>query len=193
MIVQLQSLIKVSEKISSNRINHNIFENLGILRFPGSSDEGESTSGATGGGGSGENAEMEENGSTRTSSNSSSNLPVYSDLKSLQAGGAHEIPQDYNSQSRSAYQQHGYSPGMDRQRNYEKDHQPSPSFKEEEKKSSWDYNEKTTRKEYSRSRDYSNEYRECCTSAEKNIETCHILKCLRLNLLLNLLIQLMES
>lgn len=123
----------------------------------GSSDEGESTSGATGGGGGSENAEMEENGSTRTSSNSSSNNPVYRDLKLLQTGG--EVSQEYNPQSRTGYQQRGYSPGMDRQRNYEKEQlQPSPSSREEERKSSWDY-EKNTRKEYSRSRDY-NEYRE---------------------------------
>lgn len=128
--------------------------------FPGSSDEGESTSGATGGGGGSENAEMEENGSTRTSSNSSGNNPVYRDLKPHQAGGAHEVPQDYNPQSRSAYQQRGYLPGMERPRNYEKEHQPSPSSREEERKSAWDYSEKSARKEYSRSRDYSNEYRE---------------------------------
>ncbi|XP_011333068.1 MDS1 and EVI1 complex locus protein isoform X3 [Ooceraea biroi] len=134
----------------------------------GSSDEGESTSGVTGGGGSGENAEMEENGSTRTSSNSSSNLPVYRDLKPLQAGGAHEIPQDYNPQSRTAYQQHGYSPGMDRQRNYEKEHQPSPSSREEDRKLSWDYSEKTTRKEYSRSRDYGNEYQDTIKQEPKD-------------------------
>lgn len=131
------------------------------LFFLGSSDEGESTSGATGGGGGSENAEMEENGSTRTSSNSSSNNPVYRDLKLLQAGG--EVPQEYNPQSRTAYQQRGYSPGMElRQRNYEKEQlQPSPSSREEERKSSWDYSEKNAQKEYSRSRDYSNEYREC--------------------------------
>ncbi|EZA57975.1 Transcription factor hamlet [Ooceraea biroi] len=156
------------ENIYSNLINYNFFENLDILYFSGSSDEGESTSGVTGGGGSGENAEMEENGSTRTSSNSSSNLPVYRDLKPLQAGGAHEIPQDYNPQSRTAYQQHGYSPGMDRQRNYEKEHQPSPSSREEDRKLSWDYSEKTTRKEYSRSRDYGNEYQDTIKQEPKD-------------------------
>lgn len=138
----------------------------------GSSDEGESTSGATGGGGGSENAEMEENGSTRTSSNN----PVYRDLKLLQAGG--EAPQEYNPQSRIAYQQRGYSPGtmelrqrkLDRQRNYEKEQlQPSPSSREEERKSPWDY-EKNTRKEYSRSRDYSNEYRESRSPAEKSVQ-----------------------
>lgn len=101
---------------------------------------------------------MEENGSTRASSGSSN--PVYKDPKPLQAGGgAHEVPQDYNPQSRSAYQR-GYSPGMDRQRSYEKEHQPSPSAREEERKSAWDYSEKSGRKDYSRSRDYGNEYRE---------------------------------
>jgi len=130
----------------------------------GSSDEGESTSGATGGGGGSENAEMEENGSTHTSSNSSSN--IYRDLN--QAGG--EVPQEYNPQSRTAYQQRGYSPGMElRQRNYKKEQlQPSPTSREEERKSSWDY-EKNTRKEYSRSRDYGNEYRECRRPIEKRI------------------------
>ncbi|XP_071628712.1 transcription factor hamlet isoform X2 [Temnothorax longispinosus] len=131
----------------------------------GSSDEGESTSGATGGGGGSENAEMEENGSTRTSSNSSSNNPVYRDLKLLQAGG--EVPQEYNPQSRTAYQQRGYSPGIDRQRNYEKEQlQPSPSSREEERKSAWDY-EKNTRKEYSRSRDY-NEYQDAIKQEPKD-------------------------
>ncbi|XP_024873328.1 MDS1 and EVI1 complex locus protein-like isoform X2 [Temnothorax curvispinosus] len=132
----------------------------------GSSDEGESTSGATGGGGGSENAEMEENGSTRTSSNSSSNNPVYKDLKLLQAGG--EVPQEYNPQSRTAYQQRGYSPGIDRQRNYEKEQlQPSPSSREEERKwPAWDY-EKNTRKEYSRSRDY-NEYQDAIKQEPKD-------------------------
>lgn len=148
------------------------------LFFPGSSDEGESTSGATGGGGSSENAEMEENGSTRTSSNSSSNNPVYRDMKLHQTGG--EIPQEYNPQSRSAYQQRGYSPGMDRQRNYEKEQlQPSPSSRDEERKLSWEYSEKNTRKEYSRSRDYSNtEYRESrwrkALSAPRNVHVTHL-------------------
>ncbi|XP_071628711.1 transcription factor hamlet isoform X1 [Temnothorax longispinosus] len=134
-------------------------------KMNGSSDEGESTSGATGGGGGSENAEMEENGSTRTSSNSSSNNPVYRDLKLLQAGG--EVPQEYNPQSRTAYQQRGYSPGIDRQRNYEKEQlQPSPSSREEERKSAWDY-EKNTRKEYSRSRDY-NEYQDAIKQEPKD-------------------------
>lgn len=101
---------------------------------------------------------MEEIGSTRTSSN---NNPVYRDPRSVQAG-IQEVSQDYNQQSRTAYQQRGYSPGMDRQRNYEKEHQPLPSSREEERKSSWEsYSEKNARKEYSRSRDY-NEYREFC-------------------------------
>lgn len=140
----------------------------------GSSDEGESTSGATGGGGGNENAEMEENGSTRTSSNSSSNNPpVYRDSRPDQAGGAHEVSQDYNQQSRTAYQQRGYSPGMElrhrRVWNYEKqEHQPSPSSREEERKS-WDYSEKNARKEYSRSRDYSNE----CQNAIKQDSKDH--------------------
>ncbi|XP_071568305.1 transcription factor hamlet isoform X3 [Temnothorax nylanderi] len=134
-------------------------------KMNGSSDEGESTSGVTGGGGGSENAEMEENGSTRTSSNSSSNNPVYRDLKLLQAGG--EVPQEYNPQSRTAYQQRGYSPGIDRQRNYEKEQlQPSPSSREEERKSAWDY-EKNTRKEYSRSRDY-NEYQDAIKQEPKD-------------------------
>lgn len=151
------------------RFIYRVSETIDISLFPGSSDEGESTSGATtGGGGGGENAEMEENGSTRASSNSGSNNPVYRDLKPLQAGGAHEIPQDYNPQSRSAYHhQRGYSPGMDRQRSYEKEHQPSPSGREEERKSAWDYSEKSARKDYSRSRDYGNEYRESHNSAEE--------------------------
>lgn len=144
------------------RFIHRVSEPIDVSLFAGSSDEGESTSGTTtGGGGGGENAEMEENGSTRVSGNSGSNNPVYRDLKSLQAGGAHEVPQDYNPQSRSAYHhQRGYSPGMDRQRGYEKEHQPSPSAREEERKSAWDYSEKSARKDYSRSRDYGNEYRE---------------------------------
>ncbi|XP_077265764.1 transcription factor hamlet isoform X3 [Temnothorax americanus] len=134
-------------------------------KMNGSSDEGESTSGATGGGGGSENAEMEENGSTRTSSNSSSNNPVYRDLKLLQAGG--EVPQEYNPQSRTAYQQRGHSPGIDRQRNYEKEQlQPSPSSREEERKSAWDY-EKNTRKEYSRSRDY-NDYQDAIKQEPKD-------------------------
>ncbi|KYN21825.1 Transcription factor hamlet [Trachymyrmex cornetzi] len=129
-----------------------------------SSDEGESTSGATGGGGGSENAEMEENGSTRTSSNSSSNNPVYRDLKLLQTG---EVPQEYNPQSRTSYQQRGYSPGIDRQRNYEKEQlQPSPSSREEERKLSWDYEK--NRKEYSRSRDYSNEYQDAIKQEPKD-------------------------
>lgn len=103
------------------------------------------------------------------SSNSSSNNPVYRDLKLLQAGGAHEVPQDYNPQSRTACQQRGYSPGMDQQRNYEKEHQPSPSSREEERKSAWDYSERSARKEYSRSRDYSNEYRKCFTILPREI------------------------
>jgi len=110
---------------------------------------------------------MEENGSTRTSSNSSNNNPVYRDLKLLQTG---EVPQEYNPQSRTSYQQRGYSPGIDRQRNYEKEQlQPSPSSREEERKSSWDYEK--NRKEYSRSRDYSNEYREFHSSVKKNLQT----------------------
>lgn len=137
------------------------------MSFLGSSDEGESTSGATGGGGGSENAEMEENGSTRTSSNSSSNNPVYRDLKLLQTG---EVLQEYSPQSRTPYQQRGYSPGIDRQRNYEKEQlQPSPSSREEERKSSWDYEK--NRKEYSRSRDYSNEYREFRSSVKINLQT----------------------
>ncbi|XP_011874108.1 PREDICTED: PR domain zinc finger protein 16-like isoform X1 [Vollenhovia emeryi] len=135
-------------------------------KMNGSSDEGESTSGATGGGGGSENAEMEENGSTRTSSNSSSNNPVYRDLKLLQTSG--EVPQEYSLQSRTAYQQQrGYSPGMDRQRSYEKEQlQPSPSSREDERKSSWDY-EKSSRKEYSRSRDY-NEYQDAIKQEPKD-------------------------
>lgn len=144
------------------------FINLDIFFFPGSSDEGEATSGATGGGGSNENADMEENGSTRTSSNSSSNNnPVYRDPRSLQApGGAHEVSQDYNQQSwTTAYQRRGYSPGMElRQRHVAKKHPPLTFFKEE-RKSSWDYGETNARKEYSRSRDYSSEYRESCCSS----------------------------
>ncbi|XP_018360596.1 PREDICTED: MDS1 and EVI1 complex locus protein EVI1-like isoform X1 [Trachymyrmex cornetzi] len=133
-------------------------------KMNGSSDEGESTSGATGGGGGSENAEMEENGSTRTSSNSSSNNPVYRDLKLLQTG---EVPQEYNPQSRTSYQQRGYSPGIDRQRNYEKEQlQPSPSSREEERKLSWDYEK--NRKEYSRSRDYSNEYQDAIKQEPKD-------------------------
>ncbi|XP_018056842.1 PREDICTED: uncharacterized protein LOC108692848 [Atta colombica] len=133
-------------------------------KMNGSSDEGESTSGATGGGGGSENAEMEENGSTRTSSNSSNNNPVYRDLKLLQTG---EVPQEYNPQSRTSYQQRGYSPGIDRQRNYEKEQlQPSPSSREEERKSSWDYEK--NRKEYSRSRDYSNEYQDAIKQEPKD-------------------------
>ncbi|XP_018396704.1 PREDICTED: PR domain zinc finger protein 16-like [Cyphomyrmex costatus] len=132
-------------------------------KMNGSSDEGESTSGVTGGGGGSENAEMEENGSTRTSSNSSSNNPVYRDPKLLQAG---EVPQEYNP-SRTTYQQRGYSPGIDRQRNYEKEQlQPSPSSREEERKSSWDYEK--NRKEYSRSRDYSNEYQDAIKQEPKD-------------------------
>ncbi|XP_020297228.1 PR domain zinc finger protein 16-like isoform X2 [Pseudomyrmex gracilis] len=130
----------------------------------GSSDEGESTSGATGGGG--ENAEMEENGSTRTSSNSSSNNPVYRDLKPLQTGGVHEVPQDYNLRS-GGYQQRDYLPGMKRQRGYDKEHQPSPSSREEEGKSAWDY-EKKARTEYTRSsRDY-NEYQDTIKQEPKD-------------------------
>ncbi|KAG5322248.1 HAM factor, partial [Pseudoatta argentina] len=107
---------------------------------------------------------MEENGSTRTSSNSSSNNPVYRDLKLLQTG---EVPQEYNPQSRTSYQQRGYSPGIDRQRNYEKEQlQPSPSSREEERKSSWDYEK--NRKEYSRSRDHSNEYQDAIKQEPKD-------------------------
>ncbi|XP_029162821.1 histone-lysine N-methyltransferase PRDM16-like isoform X2 [Nylanderia fulva] len=134
----------------------------------GSSDEGESTSGATGGGGGNENAEMEENGSTRTSSNSSSNNPpAYRDSRPHHAGSVHEIAQDYNQQSRiAAYQQRSYSPEMElRQR---KKHQPSPSSREEERKSSWDYSETNSRKEYSRSRDYSNEYQNAIKQDSKD-------------------------
>lgn len=120
-------------------------------------------SGATGGGGGNESAEMEENGSTRTSSNSSNNNQVYRDPRSFQAGGAHEVSQDYNQQSRTAYQQRSYSPGMDRQHNYEKEHHSLTSSREEERKLSWDYSEKNARKEFSRSRDHSNEYRESCS------------------------------
>ncbi|CAL1674608.1 unnamed protein product [Lasius platythorax] len=127
----------------------------------GSSDEGESTSGATGGGGGNENVEMEEIGSTRTSSNSSNNNPVYMDPRILQA--------DYNQQSRTAYQQRDYSPGMElmelRQR--KRDH-PSPYSREEERKSSWDYGEKKTRKEYTRSQDYSNEYQNAIKQESKD-------------------------
>lgn len=153
----------LSLKRSPSRFIYRVSENIDVSLFPGSSDEGESTSGATtGGGGGGENAEMEENGSTRASSNNGSSNPVYRDLKPLQADGAHEVLQDYNP-SRSVYHHHqrGYSPGMDRQRSYEKEHQPSPSEREETRKSAWDYSsEKSPRKDYSRSRDYSNEYRE---------------------------------
>ncbi|KYQ57429.1 Transcription factor hamlet [Trachymyrmex zeteki] len=107
---------------------------------------------------------MEENGSTRTSSNSSSNNPVYRDLKLLQTG---EVLQEYSPQSRTPYQQRGYSPGIDRQRNYEKEQlQPSPSSREEERKSSWDYEK--NRKEYSRSRDYSNEYQDAIKQEPKD-------------------------
>lgn len=164
-------LVKKFNSVSQVFIQDSLVHISVHLSFPGSSDEGESTSGATGGGGGSENAEMEESGSTRTSSNSSSNNPVYRDLKLLQTGG--EVPPEYNPQEykRTAYQQRGYSPGMDRSRNYEKEQlQPSPSSREEERKSSWDY-EKNTRKEYSRSRDY-NEYRESYNS-ERSLQTHH--------------------
>ena len=120
----------------------------------GSSDEGESMSGTSAGGGTGgigESQEMEENGSIRGGSNSASNL-VYRDLKALHVTGAHDVSQDYNPQSRPAYQR-GYSP-MDKQlrENYEKEHRPLSSRDEE--KSSWEYGEKADgRKEYTRSRD----------------------------------------
>ncbi|GAB1867524.1 MDS1 and EVI1 complex locus protein-like isoform X3 [Camponotus japonicus] len=133
----------------------------------GSSDEGELTSGATGGGGSNESVEMEENESTRTSSNSNNNNPVYRDPRTFQA---HEVSQDYNQQSRTAYQQRGYSPGMDRQRNYEKEHQSLTSSREEERKLSWDYSEKNARKEYSRSRDHSNEYQDMKQEIKQEIK-----------------------
>lgn len=130
----------------------------------GSSDEGESMSGTPAGGGTGgtgENQEMEENGSIRGGSNSASNL-VYRDLKALHATSVHDVSQDYNPQSRPAYQC-GYSPVMDKQhQNYEKEQHRPPSSRDEEK-SSWEYGEKADRKEYLRSRDavYRNEaYRE---------------------------------
>ncbi|KAK1134212.1 hypothetical protein K0M31_011994 [Melipona bicolor] len=121
----------------------------------GSSDEGESMSGTSAGGGTGgigESQEMEENGSIRGGSNSASNL-VYRDLKALHVTGAHDVSQDYNPQSRPAYQR-GYSPAMDKQlrESYEKEHRP-PSSRDKEI-SSWEYGEKTDgRKEYTRSRD----------------------------------------
>lgn len=133
---------------------------------PGSSDEGESTSGTPVGGGTGpvENAEMEENGSIRGgggggggNSTTASN-PVYRDLKALHATSAHDVPQDYNPQSRPAYQR-GYSPAMDKQPSYEKDQHRPPSSRDDEK--SWDYSDKNDRKEYSRSRDsYRDSFRE---------------------------------
>ncbi|XP_033323188.1 transcription factor hamlet isoform X3 [Megalopta genalis] len=125
-------------------------------KMNGSSDEGESTSGTPVGTGAGENADMEENGSVRSGSNSNSNSnngssnPVYRDLKALHATSAHDVPQDYNPQSRPAYQR-GYSPAMDKQPSYEKDPHRPPSSREEDK--SWDYSEKADRKDYSRSRD----------------------------------------
>lgn len=95
---------------------------------------------------------MEENGTIRASGNSSASNSVYRDLKALHATSAHDVPQDYNPQSRPAYQR-GYSPAMDKQPlNYEKEQHSIPSFKEEEK-SSWDYIERADRKEYSRSQD----------------------------------------
>ncbi|XP_034188171.1 transcription factor hamlet isoform X2 [Osmia lignaria lignaria] len=125
----------------------------------GSSDEGESTSGTSAGGGTGigENTEMEENGSIRAGSNSSGiGSQVYRELKSLHSNSTigHDLSQDYNQQSRPSYQR-GYSPAMDKQQqHYEKERHRTASSKEEEK-CSWDYLEKSDRKEYSRSRESS--------------------------------------
>lgn len=95
---------------------------------------------------------MEENGSIRGGSNNSAYNLVYRDLKALHVTNVHDVSQDYNSQSRPAYQR-SYSPGMDKQQqNYEKEQHRPPSTRDEEK-SSWDYGEKADRKEYSRSRD----------------------------------------
>lgn len=49
-------------------------------------------------------------------------------------------------------------------RQRKRDH-PSQYSREEERKSSWDYGEKKARKEYTRSQNYSNEYRESCSSS----------------------------
>ncbi|XP_076473300.1 transcription factor hamlet isoform X4 [Bombus vancouverensis nearcticus] len=139
-------------------------------KMNGSSDEGESMSGTPAGGGTGgtgENQEMEENGSIRGGSNSASNL-VYRDLKALHATSVHDVSQDYNPQSRPAYQC-GYSPAMDKQhQNYEKDQHRPPSSRDEEK-SSWEYGEKADRKEYLRSRDavYRNEAYQDATKQEQ--------------------------
>lgn len=116
----------------------------------GSSDEGESTSGTPVGGGVSENTEMEENGSVRGNNSAASN-PVYRDLKALHATSAHDVPQDYNPQSRPAYQR--YSPAMDKQHGYEKEHHKPPSSRDEER--SWDYvsDKSSDRKDYSRSRE----------------------------------------
>ncbi|XP_071878972.1 transcription factor hamlet isoform X6 [Bombus fervidus] len=139
-------------------------------KMNGSSDEGESMSGTPAGGGTGgtgENQEMEENGSIRGGSNSASNL-VYRDLKALHATSVHDVSQDYNPQSRPAYQC-GYSPAMDKQhQNYEKEQHRPPSSRDEEK-SSWEYGEKADRKEYLRSRDavYRNEAYQDATKQEQ--------------------------
>ncbi|XP_060811786.1 histone-lysine N-methyltransferase MECOM-like isoform X4 [Bombus pascuorum] len=139
-------------------------------KMNGSSDEGESMSGTPAGGGTGgtgENQEMEENGSIRGGSNSASNL-VYRDLKALHATSVHDVSQDYNPQSRPAYQC-GYSPAMEKQhQNYEKEQHRPPSSRDEEK-SSWEYGEKADRKEYLRSRDavYRNEAYQDATKQEQ--------------------------
>ncbi|XP_016912561.2 transcription factor hamlet-like isoform X2 [Apis cerana] len=119
----------------------------------GSSDEGESTSGTPAGGGtggSGENQEMEENGTIRGGSNNSASNLVYRDLKTLHPSSHDVSSQDYNPQSRPY--QRGYSPAMDKP-SYEKEQHRPPSSRDEEKSSSWEYGEKTERKEYSRSRE----------------------------------------
>ncbi|KOC66061.1 Transcription factor hamlet [Habropoda laboriosa] len=109
---------------------------------------------------------MEENGSIRGGSNSSASNSVYRDLTSLHATSGHDVPQDYNPQSRPAYQR-GYSPAMDTQQQiYEKEQYRPPSSRDDEK-SSWDYSEKTERKEYSRSRDYRNEAYQDATKQEQ--------------------------
>ncbi|XP_076756071.1 transcription factor hamlet isoform X1 [Xylocopa sonorina] len=135
----------------------------------GSSDEGESTSSAPAVGGTGiaEGQEMEENGSMRGGSNSSASNPVYRDLKALHATNAHDVPQDYNPQSRPPYQR-GYSPAMDKQQtNYEQEQHRPPSSRDEER-STWDYTEKD-RREYSGSRDvgYRNDTYQDATKQEQ--------------------------
>ncbi|XP_043577873.1 histone-lysine N-methyltransferase MECOM-like isoform X6 [Bombus pyrosoma] len=145
-------------------------------KMNGSSDEGESMSGTPAGGGTGgtgENQEMEENGSIRGGNNSASNL-VYRDLKALHATSVHDVSQDYNPQSRPAYQC-GYSPAMDKQhQNYEKEQHRPPSSRDEEKPS-WEYGEKADKKEYLRSRDavYRNEtYPDAIKQEQKEQSNC---------------------